>query len=122
MLKKPPHILITTPETLAILLVAPKFREKLSNVKYVIIDEIHSLAENKRGVHLSLSLERLQHLIGGYTRIGLSATVSPLEKIANFLVGYEYGIERDCLIVDVNDLKELDMEVLSPVDDIVVAD
>ncbi|BBL61774.1 ATP-dependent helicase [Methanobrevibacter arboriphilus] len=122
MLKKPPHILITTPETLAILLVAPKFREKLSNVKYVIIDEIHSLAENKRGVHLSLSLERLQHLIGGYTRIGLSATVSPLEKIANFLVGYEYGIERDCLIVDVNYLKELDMEVLSPVDDIVVAD
>ena len=122
MLKKPPHILITTPETLSILLVAPKFREKLSNVKYVIIDEIHSLAENKRGVHLSLSLERLQHLIGGYTRIGLSATVSPLEKIANFLVGYEYGIERDCLIVDVNYLKELDMEVLSPVDDIVVAD
>ncbi|WP_263640970.1 helicase-related protein [Methanobrevibacter arboriphilus] len=114
--------MITTPETLAILLVAPKFREKLSNVKYVIIDEIHSLAENKRGVHLSLSLERLQHLIGGYTRIGLSATVSPLEKIANFLVGYEYGIERDCLIVDVNYLKELDMEVLSPVDDIVVAD
>lgn len=122
MLKKPPHILITTPETLSILLVAPKFREKLANVKYVIIDEIHSLAENKRGVHLSLSLERLQHLIGGYTRIGLSATVSPLEKIANFLVGYEYGQERDCLIVDVNYLKELDMEVLSPVDDIVVAD
>ena len=56
MLKKPPHILITTPETLSILLVAPKFREKLSPVKYVIIDEIHSLADNKRGVHLSLSL------------------------------------------------------------------
>ncbi|MDR0900507.1 MAG: ATP-dependent helicase [Methanobrevibacter sp.] len=122
MLKVPPHILITTPETLSILLVAPKFREKLSNVKYVIIDEIHSLAENKRGVHLSLSLERLQHLIGGYTRIGLSATVSPLEKIANFLVGYEYGTPRDCLLIDVNYLKELDMEVLSPVDDIIVAD
>lgn len=122
MLKVPPHILITTPETLSILLVAPKFREKLANVKYVIIDEIHSLADNKRGVHLSLSLERLQHLIGGFTRIGLSATVSPLEKIANFLVGYEYGKERDCLIVDVNYLKELDMEVFSPVDDIVVAD
>ena len=60
MLKKPPHILITTPETLSILLVAPKFREKLSHVQYVIVDEIHSLAENKRGVHLSLSLERLQ--------------------------------------------------------------
>ena len=122
MLKKPPHILITTPETLSILLVAPKFREKLSNVKYVIIDEIHSLAENKRGVHLSLSLERLQHLIGNFTRIGLSATVSPLEEVAKFLVGYEYGVERNCKIVNINYLKELDMEVMCPVSDIVLAD
>lgn len=122
MLKSPPHILITTPETLSILLVAPKFREKLSHVKYVIVDEIHSLAENKRGVHLSLSLERLQHLIGGFTRIGLSATVSPLEEVARFLVGYEYGVERDCILVDINYLKELDIEVISPVDDIVIAD
>lgn len=122
MLKKPPHILITTPETLSILLVAPKFREKLSRVKYVIIDEIHSLADNKRGVHLSLSLERLHHLIGGFTHIGLSATVSPLEEVAKFLVGYEYGIERDCLVVSINYLKELDMEVISPVSDIVLAD
>lgn len=122
MLKKPPHILITTPETLSILLVAPKFREKLSPVKYVIIDEIHSLADNKRGVHLSLSLERLHHLIGGFTRIGLSATVSPLEEVAKFLVGYEYGIERDCLVASINYLKELDMEVISPVSDIVLAD
>ena len=116
MLKNPPHILITTPETLSILLVAPKFREKLSHVKYVIVDEIHSLAENKRGVHLSLSLERLQALIGGFTRIGLSATVSPLEEVAKFLVGYEYGIERDCILVDINYLKELDIEVISPVE------
>lgn len=122
MLKKPPHILITTPETLSILLVAPKFRKKLSNVKYVIIDEIHSLAENKRGVHLSLSLERLQHLIGHFTRIGLSATVSPLEEVAKFLVGYEYGVERNCKIVKINYLKELDMEVMCPVSDIVLAD
>ncbi|MDR3222983.1 MAG: ATP-dependent helicase [Methanobrevibacter sp.] len=122
MLKKPPHILITTPETLSILLVAPKFKEKLVNVKYVIVDEIHSFAENKRGVDLNLSLERLQHLIGNFTRIGLSATVSPLEKIANFLVGFEYGVPRDCLIVDVNYLKKLDIEVISPVDDIVIAD
>jgi len=122
MLKVPPHILITTPETLSILLVAPKFREKLSHVKYVIIDEIHSLAENKRGVHLSLSLERLQHSIGNFTRIGLSATVNPLEKIAKFLVGYEYGTARDCLIVDINYLKSLDIEVLSPVSDIILAD
>ena len=122
MLKTPPHILITTPETLSILLVAPKFREKLSHVKYVIVDEIHSLAENKRGVHLSLSLERLQALIGGYTRIGLSATVSPLDEVARFLVGYEYGKERNCIVVDINYLKELDIEVISPVDDIVIAD
>ena len=122
MLKKPPHILITTPETLSILLVAPKFREKLSHVKYVIIDEIHSLAENKRGVHLSLSLERLQHLIGQYTRIGLSATVSPSDEVARFLVGYEYGVERNCKVVNINYLKELDMEVMCPVSDIVLAD
>jgi ATP-dependent Lhr-like helicase len=122
MLKKPPHILITTPETLSILLVAPKFREKLSGVKYVIVDEIHSLAENKRGVHLSLSLERLKHLIGPYTRIGLSATVSPIEEIAKFLVGYEYGVGRNCKIVNINYLKELDIEVMCPVSDIVLAD
>ncbi len=122
MLKIPPHILITTPETLSILLVAPKFREKLSHVKYVIIDEIHSLAENKRGVHLSLSLERLQHLIGNFTRIGLSATVSPLDEVARFLVGYEYGIERDCEIVNINYLKKIDIEVMCPVSDITIAD
>lgn len=122
MLKKTPHILITTPETLSILLTAPKFREKLSRVKYVIVDEIHSLADNKRGVHLSLSLERLQHLIGGYTRIGLSATVSPLEDVGQFLVGYEYGVGRDCLIVDIDYVKKMDIEVVCPVSDIVLAD
>lgn len=122
MLKHPPHILITTPETLAILLVAPKFREKLKKVKYVIIDEIHSLAENKRGTHLSLSLERLNELCGGFTRIGLSATVSPPEKIANFLAGYSWGQPRDCEIVNVNYLKKLDMKVLCPVKNIIEAD
>ncbi|MEJ8542993.1 ATP-dependent helicase [Methanothermobacter wolfeii] len=122
MLAKPPHILITTPETLSILLVAPRFREKLSTVRYVIVDEIHALADNKRGVHLSLSLERLQHLVGDFTRIGLSATVHPLERVAGFLVGYSYGRERDCLIVDVNYLKELDIELICPVDDMVAAD
>jgi ATP-dependent helicase Lhr and Lhr-like helicase len=122
MLKTPPHILITTPETLSILLCAPKFREKLINLKYLIVDEIHSLADNKRGVHLSLTLERLQHLTGGFTRIGLSATVHPLEKIAGFLVGYQDGKVRNCKIVDVNYLKKLDMKVLCPVDDIVESD
>lgn len=80
MLKTPPHILITTPETLSILLCAPKFRDKLKDIKYVVIDEIHSLADNKRGVHMSLTLERLQNLTGGFTRIGLSATVYPLKR------------------------------------------
>ena len=76
MLQTPPHILNTTPETLAILLNAPKFREKLRTVEYVIVDEIHSLAENKRGTHLSVSLERLERLTEtSPTRIGCSATV-----------------------------------------------
>ena len=112
MLKHPPHILITTPETLSILLVAPKFREKLRDVSYVIVDEIHSLAENKRGTHLSLTLERLEELTGGFTRIGLSATVNPPRSIANFLVGYFYGQPRPCEIVNVNYLKKLDMKVI----------
>ncbi|HOI39858.1 MAG TPA: ATP-dependent helicase [Methanobacterium sp.] len=122
MLKNPPHILITTPETLSILLVAPKFREKLMGVKYVIVDEIHSLADNKRGVHMSLTLERLQNIAGNFTRIGLSATVHPLQKMAHFLVGNQYGEPRDCKIVDVNYLKKLDIEVMCPVEDIVEAD
>lgn len=122
MLKHPPHILITTPETLSILLVAPKFREKLRDVSYVIVDEIHSLAENKRGTHLSLTLERLEELTGGFTRIGLSATVNPPRSIANFLVGYSYGQPRPCEIVNVNYLKKLDMKVLCPVENIIETD
>ncbi len=115
MLKNPPHILITTPESLAILLNSPKFKEYLNDVQWCIIDEIHALAENKRGVHLSLSLERLQKLSKGMTRVGLSATISPLEEIAGFLVGNE----RNCKIIDVQFLKELDLKVLSPVDDLI---
>jgi len=121
MLKKCPHILITTPETLAIVICAPKFREKLKDVKYVVVDEIHSLAENKRGVHLSVTLERLQNLAGRFTRIGLSATVAPLEKIAEFLVGYEKGKARDCKIVNVNFLKQIDIKVVCPVENIMEA-
>ncbi|WP_182013800.1 DEAD/DEAH box helicase, partial [Haloquadratum walsbyi] len=76
MLEETPHILNTTPETLAILLNAPKFREKLRGIEYVIVDEIHSLAANKRGTHLSVSLERLEELTEtSPTRIGCSATV-----------------------------------------------
>ncbi|MFH1587266.1 MAG: ATP-dependent helicase [Candidatus Diapherotrites archaeon] len=120
MLRKPPHILITTPESLAILLNAPKFRENLRGVNWCIIDEIHSLAENKRGVHLSLSLERLRRLSPEMTRIGLSATVAPLEKVANFLVGNKGKNEpRDCRIIDVSFLKKMDLKVISPLRDMV---
>ncbi|MFH1256682.1 MAG: DEAD/DEAH box helicase [Candidatus Diapherotrites archaeon] len=115
MLRKPPNILILTPESLAIILNAPKFRENLRSVKWCIIDEVHALAENKRGVHLSLSLERLQLLAPEMTRIGLSATVAPLEKVANFLVGMENEkTPRNCKVVDVSFLKKMDLKVISP--------
>ena len=118
MLTKPPHILVTTPETLGILLVAPKFRLLMKDINWFIADEIHALASNKRGVHLSLSLERLQNLAGGFTRIGLSATIAPLDKVAQFLVGYNNGEPRPCEIVDAQFLKKLDLKVLSPVENI----
>ena len=88
MLKKPPHILVTTPESLYLLLTSPKSREKLRTVKTVIVDEIHALARDKRGSHLTLSLERLAALCDSPpTRIGLSATQKPMDEIAAFLVG-----------------------------------
>ena len=87
MLKNPPHILITTPESLAIVLSSFKFIDHLKDVQWCIIDEVHALAENKRGTHLSLSLERLQKLSPAMTRVGLSATIAPLDEIAKYLVG-----------------------------------
>ncbi len=119
MLAHPPHILITTPESLAIMITSIKFRELLKNVEWLIIDEIHALAENKRGVHLSLSVERLNNMSPSMTRIGLSATIAPLEEIAKFLVGYENGKLRGCKIVDVQFIKEMDLKVLSPVPSLV---
>ena len=112
--RKPPHILITTPETLAIVLSSPKFSKYLTNVKYLIVDEIHAIAENKRGVHLTLSMERLQRLQKEkMVRIGLSATIHPLEEVAKFLV----GVGRDCIVADVTFEKKMDIKVLSPIDD-----
>jgi ATP-dependent helicase Lhr and Lhr-like helicase len=111
MVKKPPHILITTPESLAIMLSSIKFRNYLKEIEWCIIDEIHSLAENKRGVHLSLLLEEITYLSPSLTRIGLSATIAPLDEIARFLV----GPKRNCLIIDVTFMKEIDLKVLSPV-------
>ncbi|MFH1307227.1 MAG: ATP-dependent helicase [archaeon] len=118
MLKNPPHILVTTPETLAIVLNSIKFVEKLQGVEFIIVDEIHAMA-NKRGVHLSLSLERLSELSKIYpVRIGLSATVAPLEEIANFLVGND----AECEIADIRFDKKLDIEVISPVKDLIETD
>jgi len=119
MLKNPPHILITTPESLAILLSSPKFIEHLKHVDWFIQDEVHALAENKRGVHLSLSMERLGALSPHMTRIGLSATISPLKNVAEFLVGYENDKPRACKIIDVQFIKEMDLKVLSPVKDLI---
>lgn len=122
MLRETPHILNTTPETLAILLNSPKFREKLKSVETVIVDEIHSLASNKRGVHLSLSLERLERLSeSDITRIGCSATVEPLDEIGNFLVGYDQDNEepRDCEIIDTRFVRDTEIKVESPVDDLI---
>ena len=117
-LKKPPHILVTTPESLAILLNSPRFSQKLKNVKYVIVDEIHELANNKRGLLLSLSLERLSR-IARFQRIGMGATLYPLEEAARFLVGYEGEKERNCVIVDASWEKPFDLLVETPAKDLI---
>ena len=122
MLKFTPHILITTPESLAIILNSPKFSEKLKDVQWLIVDEIHALAENKRGVHLSVTIERLQRISKGMARVGLSATIAPLEEIARYLVGFQGDEERNCGIIDVQFLKQMDLQVLSPVRSLVDTD
>jgi ATP-dependent Lhr-like helicase len=119
MLKNPPHILITTPESLAIVLSSIKFIEHLKDIQWMITDEIHALADSKRGTHLSLSLERLDRMASHMTRIGLSATVAPIEEIAKFLVGYKDEKPRPCKVVDVQFIKELDLKVLSPLKDLI---
>jgi len=122
MLEETPHILNTTPETLAILLNSPKFREKLRTVEYVVVDEIHSLAENKRGTHLSVSLERLEAMAEeSPTRIGCSATVEPLDTMAEFLVGRAEpgGEPREYELVDTRFVREFDMQLTCPTDDLI---
>lgn len=113
----PPHLLLTTPESLSILLSQPRWLPHLSTVRWAIIDEIHSLAENKRGSHLSISLERLSALITQpphrnppLQRIGLSATVAPVGEVAGFLA----GANRQCEILDVSAAKKIDLRVYSP--------
>ncbi len=121
-IKHPPNILVTTPESLAIIINSERFLQNLGSVKYVIIDELHELANNKRGVHLSLSIERLEDLIGhGFVRIGLGATLSPLDNAARFLVGYSKDTERDCYIIDATWEKRMDFTAICPVRDIINA-
>ncbi len=110
MAKKAPHILVTTPESLAIILTTEKFVEKLSALEFIVVDEIHALT-NKRGAYLSLSMERLNDLsLIEPVRVGLSATISPLDEIARFLV----GSERDCLIADVKLMKKIEIDLEFP--------
>jgi ATP-dependent helicase Lhr and Lhr-like helicase len=112
MLKRPPHILVTTPESLYILLTAEKSREVLRTVKTVIVDEIHAIADDKRGSHLALSLERLDALTGRRsTRIGLSATQKPIELIAQFLAGSN---QPEPCIVEIAQRRKLDLSVEVP--------
>ena len=112
MLRRPPHILVTTPESLYILLTAGSSRAILRDVETVIVDEIHAVADDKRGSHLALSLERLEALLPrSPVRIGLSATQKPIEEIARFLVGSERPLPA---IVDVGQRRQLDLAVEVP--------
>jgi ATP-dependent Lhr-like helicase len=133
MLRHPPHILVTTPESLYILLTAGKSRENLRRVRTVIVDEIHAVADDKRGAHLALSLERLEALVCGENhlspgamlmglgtppqRIGLSATQNPIELIAEFLTG-SHPLRQPAKIVQVGQRRHLDLGIEVPSDEL----
>jgi ATP-dependent Lhr-like helicase len=117
MLKRAPHILVTTPESLYVMLTAEKSRAILSSARTVIVDEIHALARDKRGSHLALSLARLDALAEARPmRIGLSATQRPIDTIARFLVG---DAQRPCAIVDLGHQRDIDLAIdVPPSDDL----
>src|SRR5215471_10678693 len=116
MRRRPPHIVVTTPESLYILLGSESGRAMLATTRTVIVDEIHALAANKRGIHLALSLERLAALCGGrLLRVGLSATQKPIEDVARFLVGAaasDTGV--DCTIIDTGHRRARDLALELP--------
>ncbi|HEU5322234.1 MAG TPA: helicase-related protein, partial [Methylomirabilota bacterium] len=124
MTRRPPHVLITTPESLYILLTAERFRPALAGTRFVIVDEVHALMGNKRGAHLALSLERLQALVQAREpgtrpqRIGCSATVSPVAEALAFLTG---ATGHDPAVVDAGFSRDLDVQVTSAVDDFLTA-
>ena len=110
MLARPPHILVTTPESLAVMLAMESYRKTLRTIETVVIDEVHALAGNKRGSQLALLLESLEELAPApFNRVGLSATVAPLDRIAQFVAG-----ERPCTIVDHRGLRSIAIEVVAP--------
>ncbi|MEX1198042.1 MAG: DEAD/DEAH box helicase [Pseudohongiellaceae bacterium] len=122
MLRSPPHILVTTPESLYLLLTSANGRKLLRTIRSVIVDEIHALLGDKRGSHLSLSLQRLEALVDGpLQRIGLSATQKPIELVARYLTGRDPTgrslvgeDERDCVIVDAGHRRQLDLRIEVP--------
>ncbi len=123
MLRKAPHILVTTPESLYLLLTGAKSREILRNVRTVIVDEIHALARDKRGSHLALSLARLDRLVrhSGRSRIGLSATQRPIDEIARFLWSAPANVSTTderrptvATIIDTGHVRELDLAIEVP--------
>ncbi len=115
--RRPPAILITTPESIAILLCSAAFRTAIAECRFVLLDELHALAESKRGVHLTVSLERIEALraaagrVEPLCRIGLSATVTPLDRMAAFLCGEG----RPCLLAEAKAERTLHLEVFSPI-------
>jgi ATP-dependent helicase Lhr and Lhr-like helicase len=112
MRRRAPHIVVTTPESLYILLGSQSGRDMLSTCRTVIVDEIHAIAGNKRGAHLAVSLERLQALAGGaLTRVGLSATQKPIEEVAKFLIGAR---DIPCTIIDSGHARRRDLALEIP--------
>src|SRR5437899_8211418 len=118
LIKKPPHILVTTPESLYLLLTSEPGRRMLSTVRTLILDEIHAIVDDRRGAHLALSVERLaaltQHPL---QRIGLSATQKPIEEVARFLVGtraVDKAGNPDCAVINIGHRRELDLAIEIP--------
>ncbi|PYJ33657.1 MAG: ATP-dependent DNA helicase, partial [Verrucomicrobia bacterium] len=116
--KKPPHILVTTPESLYLLLTSESGRRMLSTARTLILDEIHAVVDDRRGAHLALSVERLAALTKNPPqRIGLSATQKPIEEVARFLVGtrdVDGACNPDCEIIDIGHRRELDLAIELP--------
>ena len=122
LIKKPPHILVTTPESLYLLLTSESGRRMLSTTRTLIMDEIHAVVDDRRGAHLALSVERLAALTksvsgGPLQRVGLSATQKPIEEVARFLVG-AYAVDAagnpDCEVIDIGHRRELDLAIELP--------